>query len=285
MDKLEYISKKEYEYKQYNDYVFKSTIQKRANGVLKFLGIPSIINNIILSEVASKDPKLHRLDFAGECMDDSEKFCIILECQSRLPTDDDITRFFRYVSSLRLLKNNKVKLYILCTEDAPYKTREYEIDDDCIYTMQVISLKHIHAKDIFKKIENKLEYNKEITDEDIASLQLIAYTDYKESTLEVLTKASKLVSKLNIDDNEKEAIFYILDVLCSNMLNEEDKNELMEETKMINPRYEYQRNEGIKEGRKEGKKEIAQKMLKKGTPINEIIEITGLTKKQIQDLN
>ena len=275
------------EYHQYTDFVFKQTIQKYANGVLKFLGIPYKIHNIILSEIANKGPTLHRLDFAAETLKKDEEICIILECQSRLPTDGDIERFFQYVSSLRTLKNKKIELYILCTKKTIYSTREYELNDECIYTMNVISLKHIKAGEILKNIENKINSNKKITDKDIASLQLIAYTSYEKTTLEILTKASELVGRLKIDDNEKEGIFYILDVLSSNMLNETDKNTLMEKTKMLNPRYEYQRNEGKKEGKIEGKIEgnieIAQKLLQKGTNIEEIIEITGLTKKQIQN--
>lgn len=284
MNELNYISN-DNTYEQYHDYVFKKILQKRANGVLKFLGIPYEINSIILSEIASRGPKLHRLDFACEITIDGEIFCIILECQSRLPTDEDVKRFFQYVSSLRILKNKKVKLYILCTKDAPYKTREFQLDEDCVYTMQVISLKNIQAEEILKKIKYKIIHDNEITDEDIASLELIAYTDYEEPLIEILTQASKLVEQLKIDDNEKEAIFYILDVLSSNMLDDEDRQQLMEETKMLNPRYEFQRNEGkqegIIEGMKEGKEEIARNMLRKGISIDEIVELTGLTRKQI----
>lgn len=49
--------------------------------------------------------------------------------------------------------------------------------------MHVISLKDFKATDIFKSIENKLKNNYEITDEDIASLQLIIYTDFSELNL------------------------------------------------------------------------------------------------------
>ena len=140
MNDLKNISNENYEYLHYTDYVFKQTVQKRANGLLKFLNIPYRIHNIILSEVASKGPALHRLDFAGEAMKNDEIICLILECQSRLPTDEDIKRFFQYVSSLSVLKNKKIELYILCTEDAPYKTREYILNDDCRYSMKVISL-------------------------------------------------------------------------------------------------------------------------------------------------
>ena len=42
--------------------------------------------------------------------------------------------------------------------------------------------------------------------------------------------------------------------------------------------------EGIKKGIKEGKKEVAKKMKEKGLSINEIIEITGLEKEEIESI-
>lgn len=151
MSNLTNISNNDYEYYQYIDYTFKNTVQKRANGVLEFLEIPYKIDNIILSEIADTGPSMHRLDFAGESRKNGEKFCIILECQSRLPTDEDIKRFFQYVSSLRILKNTKIELYILCTEETTYNIREFALNDNCIYEMHVISLKHIKACKILKR--------------------------------------------------------------------------------------------------------------------------------------
>ena len=163
--------------------------------------------------------------------------------------------------------------------------------------MNVISLKDIKATDIFKKIEHKLKYRKKITEEDIAALQLIAYTSYTETTLEILKKANTIINKIPLDINEKEAIIYILDVLSANMLNEKDKKEYLEETKMlINPRDEYMKNEGIKEGinkgkeegkeegKQENKEEIAKKLLNKNMPLKEISEITELTTQEIKNL-
>ena len=87
--------------------------------------------------------------------------------------------------------------------------------------MHVISLKDFKAREIFKCIEDKLKNNGKITDEDIASLQGIVYTDYEESELEVLLRARMLLEKIaeksKMDINEKNAIIYLLDVLCVNM--------------------------------------------------------------------
>ena len=285
MNQFENISRKNYQYKQYNDYIFKYNLEKRANGVLSFLNIPYKITKIILSELTNFGPKIHRLDFAGEAQKGSKEICLILECQSLLPTEEDILRFFQYISSLRVLKKQEVELYILCNEKPPHQSREFVLKEGCIYTMHVISLKNINAKDIFKRIEDKIKNKDEITDEDIASLQLIAYTNYTETTLEILKKSNKLVHKMNIKDiNEKEAILYILNVLSANMLDEDDKVRYMEETEMlINPREEYFHKKGIEEGEERKEKEIATKLLEKGHPLQEIIEITGLTKEQIQN--
>ena len=77
------------------------------------------------------------------------------------------------------------------------------------------------------------------------------------------------------------------------MLNEKDKKEYIEETKMlINPRDEYMKNKGIKEGINKGKqegieeskKEIAKKLLNKNMPLKEISEITELTTQEIKNL-
>lgn len=108
-------------------------------------------------------------------------------------------------------EKSKVELYILLRKKAPYTKREFELNDDCIYNINVISLKHFKATDILKNVENIIKNNIEITDEDIAALQLIAYTTYSKSKLELLKKTYQLVRKLPINQIEKEAIQYILD--------------------------------------------------------------------------
>ena len=46
----------------------------------------------------------------------------------------------------------------------------------------------------------------------------------------------------------------------------------------------YATNQGIKKGIKKAKKDTAKKMLQKNIPINDIIDITGLTKEEIENL-
>ncbi|MDO5815219.1 MAG: hypothetical protein Q4Q18_06240 [Methanobrevibacter sp.] len=281
-------------YKQYNDYNFKSILRQRANGLLKFIGIPYEIENVLSSEYTNLGPSISRLDFVGEVIKDGEIIILILECQTKLPNEDDIKRFFQYVSSLRIFKNNHFELYILCTQKVPYTKKDFVINDECTYVMHMISLKDYRAKDIFKNIEDKLKNKEEITDEDIASLQVIVYTDYEESELEILIKARRLIEEIAIcskmDLNEKRAITYLLDVLGTNMLDDGEHEKYVEVNEMLlNPVERYMENKGrqaglqagMEEGIKEGKLEVARSLLKEGFDIEMVVRITGLSKEDI----
>ena len=277
-------------YSHYNDYIFKNILQKRSNGLLKFVKIPYRINKMLISEYTNLGPKISRLDFVGEAEKDGNIISLILECQTNLPTDDDIKRFFQYVSSIRIFKDNDVELYILCTEKSRYTKKDFVIKEGCVYTMHMISLKRFKAKDIFKKIEDKLKNNDEIEDEDIASLQLIVYTDFDGSKLDILNRARELLEEISerliFDINEKMAIMYLFDMLSVNMLSADEHNQYMEKNNMlINPRERYFKNQGIQEGIQEGilegKLETARNLLKKGFSIEEVVEVTGLTKEDI----
>ena len=285
---------KDYNYAQYNDYVFRSILQKRANGLLKFVKIPYRIKKMLISEVTNLGPSISRMDFVGEAEKDGKTVSLIIECQTNLPTDDDIERFFQYVSSIRVFKHDPVDLYILCIEKPVYSKKEFILNDDCVYTMHVISLKDFRAKDIFKNIENKLKNNEKITDEDIAALQLIVYTDFTESKLEVLNKARKLFDdiceSLEFDINEKKAIIYLFNVLSINMLNNQEYDEYVEENTMIlDPIERHLKNQGIKEGIDQGieqgmvlgKLDTARNMIDEGFSVDVIVRVTGLSKEDI----
>ncbi|MBE6490830.1 MAG: hypothetical protein E7Z83_08240 [Methanobrevibacter sp.] len=290
------------QYAQYNDYAFKSILLERANGLLKFVNIPYRINRTLISEVTNLGPSISRMDFVGEAEKDGKTASLILECQTKLPTDDDIKRFFQYISSLRIFKDNDVELYILCVEKAPYTKKDFVIKEGCVYTMHVISLKDFRASEIFKSLEYKLKNNEKITDTDIASLQLIVYTDFEEPKLEILNRARKLFERISeslvFDINEKMAVIYLFDVLSANMLDENEYELYVEENVMIlNPveRYmnkkgkeegiEQGKKEGIKvgkkEGIKEGKLEVAGNLLDEGLVIEDVVRITGLSKEDI----
>lgn len=103
-------SKPPKKYKQFNDYYFKENLKHRTNGILKFMGIDYKIKRLLSTELTNIGPKINRIDFAAEATDGENIISLIIECQTKLPTDDDIERFFQYVASLRVFKKKNVEL-------------------------------------------------------------------------------------------------------------------------------------------------------------------------------
>ena len=88
-------------------------------------------------------------------------------------------------------------------------------------------------------------------------------------------KAKKVLEEISQDEHER-------------YLAELRQKYIMDQKAIRDAGYDKGIEQGTKkgriEGRKEGKKEIAQKMKEKNMDINEIIEITGLTKEEIESL-
>ena len=102
--------KSDKKYRHYNDYHFKSVVQKRANGILKFVKIPYKINNIILSELTDLGPKIHRMDFAGDAEKDGEKTCLIRECQTYPPNRRRHTKIFPICILIKSFKKKESRI-------------------------------------------------------------------------------------------------------------------------------------------------------------------------------
>ena len=275
----------DYSHKQYHqihDFSMKSVLDKRANGVFKFAGIDVEIISVIQQEFRSIDLiKTNRVDIVGDGHRRGQPITAIMECHSRIPTKDDILRFAQYITTVFFFKNNKVELYILCTEEIKEDKNEIIINDDSKIVMNIISLKNFKAEEIFKNVENKLKNNDAITDEDIAALQLIAYTSYTEPAYKILARASKLLEEIcdkHLDINEKEANHILLDILSANMLTEDEYEKYTEETN-ISPypgeRFYY------KKGINKGKLKVALNLLKEGFNIEDVVRITELKKEEI----
>lgn len=85
----------DYTYGHYNDYNFRGVLLQRANGLFKFVKIPYRINRMLISEFTNLGPSISRMDFVGEGEYNGKIISLILECQTKLPTDEDIKRFFQ----------------------------------------------------------------------------------------------------------------------------------------------------------------------------------------------
>lgn len=117
-------------------------------------------------------------------------------------------------------------------------------------------------------------------------LMACIFSDFDEPKLEILNMARKLFEDISemsdFDINEKRAIIYLFDVLSSNMLDDREYGQYVEENIMLlNPVERYLKNEGIKEGMEKGKLDVARNMLDEGFSIENVVRITGLSKEDI----
>lgn len=117
-------------------------------------------------------------------------------------------------------------------------------------------------------------------------LMACIFSDFDEPKLEILNRARKLFEDISemsdFDINEKRAIIYLFDVLSSNMLDDREYGQYVEENIMLlNPVERYLKNEGIKEGMEKGKLDVARNMLDEGFSIENVVRITGLSKEDI----
>jgi predicted transposase/invertase (TIGR01784 family) len=69
------------------------------------------------------------------------------------------------------------------------------------------------------------------------------------------------------------------------VMSEDEANRMIYEARLKAQRDEYSRIQGaLREGQEKERKEIATKMKKRGTPINQIVEDTGLSPGEIANL-
>ena len=104
--------------------------------------------------------------------------------------------------------------------------------------------------------------------------------DLLEKWLYVIGGEKKMMEECKKDNEEiKEAVDQL-----TKMSADEYERELYEIRERSRLTYNTEMYEARRKGIEEGKKEIAKKMKEKGTDIADIIEITGLTKKEIEAL-
>lgn len=187
-------------------------------------------------------------------------------------------------------------------------SEQFDRGDNYLVYKQVIQI----SIDDFKKFKkDKLVYKFEMMDEDTLERETDLFKSYH-INLPYLKKLS--YNKCN----ELERLFYLFkDELSEKEIEEIRENKMMNdaynelekissdekiiglydkekvERKILNTRIISAKNEGriegeksgISKGKKEEKLEIASNMLKKNYDINDIVEITGLTKKEIEKID
>lgn len=187
---------------------------------------------------------------------------------------------FRYICNLVLKQvppgyKDKIKrVYQININD-------YDIfnKNDFIYESYIMDKKyHLKRSEFIKIIDINMDYLRKLRyneiKKDVNSLEYLLYV--------FICKDKNIIDKLYRGDKIMDKLTKKLEALTedfSSLYYEYDQEEYHKQVM-----YELGQTDGIKKGINQEKKEIAKKMLAKGKDIAEIIEFTGLTKEEIENL-
>ena len=215
-----------------------------------------IIQRILFywSKIFSKEVK------AGESYSQAKKTICILIANFELNNLQDIKKYIsrwnlREEEFTKKVLTNMIDIYII---ELPKVEKYGEIKG---YKNLNLWVKFINNPEVF---EMKEEYKED--------------KDLKE-TVDAIIEARKNLEKLS----ENEHACYLADLREKYIL---DQNSLLETgySEGLEAGLEQGKKEGIEQGKAEQQKEIAKKMLDKNIPIDTIVEVTGLSKEEIEKL-
>jgi len=190
---------------------------------------------------------------------------------------------FRVAESYYDGKPLKVIIVVIFTGDVETAQNFLDLGSIKIDFMQVF-LSKFDGQKMYEDLKNKVKIGADLSDEETMQFIILPLTkkDDKQKLIEDTIDLAKEIK----DETKKD--FIIAGILsATDKFIDEDYSKRMKEwirlTKVARL-YEEEKIEAVNEAKIETKREIAQNMLVKGLSIIDIMEITGLTKVQIKEL-
>lgn len=205
----------------------------------------------------------------------------------------DYRRFSIYHTLLSDKYNvDNVSSIIICTEEIDKKT--FYKTNSISFKPILISLKDYDGDKFLNSIRDKIENNKEITMEEAYHLAYLPFYKNKMEAKEVLGEVLLLTNKIKgITQEEKDILKSGQTIAIDQFIkNPKEKKEFIEVLKMESETLNIIKKEGIQEGIEQGIQEgreqgifgVAEKMVKSKMPVSKIMEFTGLSKEQIENI-
>lgn len=263
---------------QNNDIILKYMSEAFKDTALSFYGLNTAkIKAVIPTELPVLEVSEEAMDFVFLLEDNS---FLHLEFQTT-NKNEDLIRFLLYDARLYKKDKKHINTAVIYSGDIEKALDNIKIGS-IEYLVSNIYMKSFDGDEIFVDLYNKINRKEKLTEENKLNLIFLPLMKSKTDKNEMAIKVVELASKI---DDDKEKMLYIGAIvgISDKFIDKEYVLKLKERLKMTRVGIEI-RNEGIEEGIKEGKIDDAYKMVKKGFNINDIIEITGLRREEIQKL-
>jgi predicted transposase/invertase (TIGR01784 family) len=267
---------------QNNDIIMKYMSEAFKDTALDFYGLDTVrIKAVIPTE-------LPVLDVSEENMD----FVFLLEDQSLLHLEfqiteraDNLARFLLYDARLYKKVRNTIQTAVIYSGEI--KTADNRLETGSInYSVSNIFMNKMNGDKIYSELDDKISGRENLSDKDKLNLIFLPLMKSSINKNEMAIKAVELAKKV---ENDESRLLYIGAIvgISDKFIDKDYVARLKEVLKMTRVGMELKK-EGISEGRiegiKEGKIEDARKMIMKGFSREDIIEITGLQKEEIERL-
>ena len=197
----------------------------------------------------------------------------------------DIIRFASY--DLRLHERDNRKVITVIIYPADIKEVESSLNIGSLsYNPYRIMMCEYDGNSIFKELETKIAKKQDLTDIDMINLIFIPLMKNDISKADLAIKSVELAKTIE-DSSKRNACIASVFAFASKYLEEENINKLLEVIKMTDLATLLVR-DAVKESREEGKYvksvEIAKNLLRLKTPLEVIIQATGLDESTIANL-
>ena len=191
-------------------------------------------------------------------------------------------------------KNNKPIILLVISTAEKTKIRRYKLNDECVFTIPVISLKDFDGDEVINNIINKLENNEKITPDEVLLLALVPFMSSKNSLEEQIAKTVETLDKVRDSlESKSDFAFGIELLIVEKFIKEKTQHRkltsILRDTMRIiaewrQEDYENGKKDGIDKGIGMEKENTVKNMLLKKYPIEEIMEITQLNLKSINNI-
>lgn len=267
------------------DKSLKAVAKEYPNGILRYCGLDEEVIEVFMGEQLQLKEITTRPDIIFSC---KNNVSVIMEFQSTRPTEKRLLEIARYTLNERIEHENITKVVILSTVAEKTEITNLQIAYECYLPIASISLKDIDGEKELLKIKEKIKNNEMLDEDDELQLTLLPFTNIKQSVESAIYTTAKLTNKAKISQNGRNFIKEIQALLTEKFVSKNHKKQIKKEIEMYNELFKEEFDEAREMGREIGKEEntiaIAKNMIENNRPIENIIEDTGLTRKQIENL-
>ena len=274
--------------KHAKDIIHKHTSGLFRNAALEFFGVKTAkIKELINVELPVVEVTETSTDYVFLLEDDSY---VHVEFQTAY-SKEDLTRFAMY--DLRLYERDKRQVQTVIIYSSEVKTAVGELKVGSLtYAPDVVLMYEYDGNAIYEGLERKLKCGQELTDADMLNLIFLPLMRNEIARRELAEKTFELAQTIG-ERSKREACIAAAFAFSLKYMSDEEINEVLEVLRVINLDTAIEMllgdtieklEKSVEDALYDNKMKIAKKLLKKGIPIEDIADSTGLDIETIKEL-